>query len=302
MIPARIATRVISQVLDALGAIHSAGIAHNDIKPDNILFDDADQAHLIDFGIASRLAAARPELRPGVPPGSPGYVAPELLAGDTPSAASDIYSAGVVLAEILTGHPPHDAAQLRFTPGLPSSLIPFLERCLAPDPRARYATADQARQALHAIASTLTEPRAVSLDIEGTLVTNFFDRRPRLHLWDFLRFCMDRMDRVFVYTLLSSADARLLFEDLTHRGAIPPDFLGRHEYVPWPRDEGSLKDLRRCGVPIEQNAIVDDMESMIPEDQAHRWIHVQDAADLQGPDRALIGAMERLLKLHDLRP
>jgi hypothetical protein len=80
----------------------------------------------------------------------------------------------------------------------------------------------------------------------------------------------------------------MAFHELLQRQAIPVGFEEVYEYVEWPRGvDGSLKDLRRCRIPLQQNAIVDDMESWIPEDQRDRWIPVRDCAEVRGIDRDL---------------
>jgi serine/threonine protein kinase len=89
-------------VLGALQAAHAAGVVHLDLKPSNILLDAQGRARVTDFGIAARIAVAEPGATvPGR--GTPGYMAPEAAAGAPPKPAMDIFSAGLVLAELLTG-------------------------------------------------------------------------------------------------------------------------------------------------------------------------------------------------------
>jgi serine/threonine protein kinase len=101
-----------AQVLRALGAIHDLGIIHGDIKSDNFLVENRggrDHVTLIDFGLA-RLAAApyEPDMEDGevMVSGTPEYMAPEVVAGKPPSTASDLYAAGAILYELLTGTMP----------------------------------------------------------------------------------------------------------------------------------------------------------------------------------------------------
>jgi serine/threonine-protein kinase len=101
-----------AQVLGALGAIHALGIVHADIKSDNFLVENRggrDHVRLIDFGLA-RLAGVpyEPDLENGevMVSGTPEYMAPEIVAGQPPSAASDLYAAGTILYELLTGSTP----------------------------------------------------------------------------------------------------------------------------------------------------------------------------------------------------
>ena len=113
-IPVHLAAVVMRQVLSALRHIHSLGIAHRDIKPCNILVSSSDNVitessfKLADFGLAARFQCNRTATpipcRKRV--GTLGYQAPELLRGEPYSAPVDIWSAGIMLATMLTGHYP----------------------------------------------------------------------------------------------------------------------------------------------------------------------------------------------------
>ncbi len=290
------AKTVAARLLDILGAIHGQGIAHNDIKPDNVLFDRNGAVRVIDFGISWDFIRDRGELRGGVRVGSEGYIAPELRQGSTPSPASDLYSFGVVFAQMLGGGPPAasftDPGSLR---SVPRQYHEFLKKCLAPEPEGRFASAREAADALALIEAE--QEKSITLDIEGTLVTDYGDRRPRPGLYGFIMFCLAGFNRIFVYTSLTEEQAGEVFASLLERGAIPEDFAKRYEYVEWPRGAGgSVKDLRRCGVPIEFNAIVDDMEVMIPDDQRHRWVPVPNYSGAGMPDSGFFIALADIRK------
>ncbi len=92
-------------MLDALGLAHASGVIHRDLKPSNVLVDAAGRARVMDFGIAARaegFGAAGETVAAG---GTPGYMSPEAAAGEAPSASMDIFSAGLVLVEMLSGKP-----------------------------------------------------------------------------------------------------------------------------------------------------------------------------------------------------
>jgi serine/threonine protein kinase len=94
---------ILGQVFEGLAAIHDAGIIHADLKSSNILLDELDRATIIDFGlarVASKIAID------DVFAGTPAYMAPELLSGGPPSIQGDIFAAGVIAYELLTGSPP----------------------------------------------------------------------------------------------------------------------------------------------------------------------------------------------------
>lgn len=92
-------------VLDGLAAAHAAGLVHRDLKPSNILLDARGRARVMDFGIAARISSSN---GPGANTrsrvvGTPGYISPEAAAGAAPHPQMDVFAAGVMLAEMLSG-------------------------------------------------------------------------------------------------------------------------------------------------------------------------------------------------------
>jgi eukaryotic-like serine/threonine-protein kinase len=96
---------VLAQVAGGLAAAHAAGVVHRDIKPANLLVGPDGQVKITDFGIAHAADSAQ-LTRTGTMVGTPSYLAPERAAGASATAASDLYSLGVVSYECLTGHAP----------------------------------------------------------------------------------------------------------------------------------------------------------------------------------------------------
>jgi eukaryotic-like serine/threonine-protein kinase len=164
-LPARDAVELMLGVVDALRAAHAQGIVHRDLKPSNILVDAEGRARVMDFGIAARLdpeAADGGDALAGCIVGTPGYLSPEAAAAAAPSGQMDVFAAGLVLAELLTGQrlleEREPRAALRRVRNddllLPESadaddrLRAIVQRAIARDPASRYDTAASLRDAL----------------------------------------------------------------------------------------------------------------------------------------------------------
>lgn len=167
---------ITDQILRALEAAHACDVIHADVKSDNFLIDerpDGDAVTMIDFGLAVLDGAW---VSTGFVAGTPEYLAPELIRGSRPSIASDLYGAGVILYEMLTGAAPftgdasgevlsrqlHDeviAPSLRRPDrGIPPVLDEIVLRALAKDPRQRFASAGELAAALRAAAALCEAP------------------------------------------------------------------------------------------------------------------------------------------------
>lgn len=146
-------------ILDALQHAHDAGLVHRDLKPSNILISADGQPHVMDFGIAARIAS-----EPGSRElsGTPAYMAPEYIRDGTVGPQGDVFAAGLVFMEMLTGVPAiagdnafqamHRIANtpLVLPEGLDERLTDVLAKATARDPQLRYATARAMREALQA--------------------------------------------------------------------------------------------------------------------------------------------------------
>jgi class 3 adenylate cyclase/DNA-binding NarL/FixJ family response regulator len=144
------ALQVFRQLLLALQAVHAAGIVHRDVKPHNIMFREDGTLVLLDFGIAQALGGDDDGTTPaGTVLGTPLYMSPEQGEGAVLDARTDLYSAGVILWEMLVGSLPYQSSssaglvhQHRYAPvpDLPPALAeyqPLLARLLAKDPADR---------------------------------------------------------------------------------------------------------------------------------------------------------------------
>lgn len=101
------AVSILEPVLGALAAAHRAGLVHRDVKPENILLSDDGVVKVADFGLARAIEADASSTRTGLMMGTVAYCPPEQIARGSADARSDVYSAGVVLFELLTGSTPY---------------------------------------------------------------------------------------------------------------------------------------------------------------------------------------------------
>lgn len=106
-LPARDALELMIPVLAALGSAHQAGLVHRDVKPENVLLADDGRVKVVDFGLARAVAASN-QTRTGLMIGTIGYMSPEQVTTGVVDARSDVYAAGVMLFELLTGRQPYE--------------------------------------------------------------------------------------------------------------------------------------------------------------------------------------------------
>lgn len=167
-LPLNVSLTVARQLCRALEAAHETGVIHRDIKPQNLVVDPTGVLKVMDFGIA-RLAEGRPEGQKGLTAvgtvvGTPEYMSPEQLMGQELDPRSDLYSAGAVLYECVTGKPVFDAPNLTalilkhvdeepadprsLAPDVPQDLALLILKSLAKAPQGRFQTAAEMGEAL----------------------------------------------------------------------------------------------------------------------------------------------------------
>ncbi len=163
------AFHIAAEIASALDFAHRHGLVHRDVKPQNIIISRDGVVKVTDFGIAYTVGTAQ-VTKAGVVMGTAHYLSPEQAHGRPAGPGSDVYALGVVLFEMLTGRLPFDAdntialamkhiretppSPSQYNPKLPPSVDPVVLKALAKDPKRRYATAAEFREALQ-------RPRAV---------------------------------------------------------------------------------------------------------------------------------------------
>ncbi len=195
-IPPQEAVALMRDVLDAVAVAHAVNVVHRDLKPSNVLVDGTGRARVLDFGIAARIPD-RNSTDPVVPGGGTvGYLSPEAANGGAPSASMDIFSAGVVLAELLTGkllidepdpyraiyRVMHEQMVLpdEMNADVDDRLRAIVLRALARDPRQRFPTA----RAFQAELEQWAKPAATASGAGSNSTLDFLLRRMR-HKSDF---------------------------------------------------------------------------------------------------------------------
>ena len=147
------------RLVKGLGALHRLNIIHRDIKPANLHQGDDGKLRILDLGVALNPATGAAQTQGN--PGTPSFMAPELFTGETATAQSDLYAAGVTLYHLLTRHYPYGEVEpfqrprfgdpvppTRYRPDIPQWLENIILKAVAPDPKLRFETAEEMLLAL----------------------------------------------------------------------------------------------------------------------------------------------------------
>ena len=155
-LPPERGTEIAVQLASGLAAAHAQGVLHRDLKPANVMLDEQGRVRITDFGIAA--IAGDIESR-DIASGTPAYMAPEQLRGESVTERSDLYSMGLVLYELFTGRPPFEETPdprkgsrpvppSSFVEGMDPAVEKVIVQCLETDPSRRPASAAAVREAL----------------------------------------------------------------------------------------------------------------------------------------------------------
>ena len=182
--PAR-ALDLLTPVLSALSAAHDAGIVHRDIKPENVLISDKGAVKVADFGLARAVSASGNTATQGLLMGTVSYLAPELVTDGSADARSDVYSAGILLYEMLTGNKPHSGdtpIQVAYAhvhndvpppsleqPDIPPYVDALVQRATARDRDLRPTDARVFSRQVHRVRSALDEGLPDDPELTGDL-------------------------------------------------------------------------------------------------------------------------------------
>jgi eukaryotic-like serine/threonine-protein kinase len=175
-LPVRRAVELAVEIADGLAFAHEHGLIHRDVKPQNVLLTPDGDAKVTDFGIARSLDVEHGVTQTGTVLGTSNYLSPEQASGKPSSRATDVYSLGIVLYELLTGEVPFPGENfvavamkhinepapdlLERRPDVPLRLAAAVDKALAKDPAERFRTMDQFGWELRQALAELDEPDA----------------------------------------------------------------------------------------------------------------------------------------------
>ena len=227
------AARVLKAIAEAVDFMHQNGIVHRDLKTSNILLTAAGVPKIADFGLAKRTDALDDVTQVGDIMGTPAYMSPEQAVGGPAGVATDIYSLGAILYDLLTGHPPFRGSTALDTieqvihlppkppsheqPGTPRDLELICLKCLRKDPEDRYATAqDLANDLGHFLQG---EPIVARLVPTTERVSKWLRRRPDLAA----------LLALLAFVATVSIVALLIEREQLHRALGDEERLRRHD-------------------------------------------------------------------------
>jgi eukaryotic-like serine/threonine-protein kinase len=186
--PPEVVAAIGLQLLLALEHAHFHKVVHRDLKPQNVMLSSWGDTKLMDFGISQNEDLAR-LTQTGMAVGTPNYMSPEQVGGETVDARSDVYSLGIVLYELLSGKRPYAGAEAgevfskvvlgkreplrKVAPKAPRRLVSVIERCIRVKRSQRFADATAARKAFEDLLSQVEQS-------PSAILVNFLRSRKRL--------------------------------------------------------------------------------------------------------------------------
>lgn len=188
---------LVAKIADAIHHAHQRGILHRDLKPGNVLVEADDQPLVTDFGLARKMEANQELTQTGAVIGTPGFMSPEQAAGKGVTTATDIYSLGAILYELLCGQPPHAKESVldtlmsvisdppkrlrEYEAEVPADLELIVLKCLEKAPEKRYTSAAEIANDLRAFAKG--EPLLVRAPTAYELAKNWLGKNVGNVVW-----------------------------------------------------------------------------------------------------------------------
>jgi eukaryotic-like serine/threonine-protein kinase len=216
------ASKLVHQVVQALGAAHRSGLVHRDVKPSNVLLTTEGRAKLADFGLVRR--HSDPGLAGAKVAGTPTFMAPELFRGHPASPRSDIYAVGVMFYYLLSARLPFTADRIArlihlhrlapvpeiraIIPTVDEFLTQIIARCLAKDPAARYGSAEELATDLDSAIAQLRDTEGLLR--EGVEGLDCFIQGARDHFRILFKLPNDRLQEVYLEVEPNRHNERLL--------------------------------------------------------------------------------------------
>jgi serine/threonine-protein kinase len=159
--------KIVWDICRGIGSAHQLGIVHRDLKPPNILLNDHNLVKVVDFGLAAASQVESRLTKTGVLLGTPTYMAPEQVRNRAIDVRTDIYSLGIIMYEMFTGHPPYTADDpmsvlfqhiegkptppREIQPDLPSAIEGIILKAMEVEPANRFQTMDDLRKGIVAL-------------------------------------------------------------------------------------------------------------------------------------------------------
>ncbi|MCA0174811.1 MAG: protein kinase [Proteobacteria bacterium] len=264
--PIRDAVAIGIQLARALDYAHARGVVHRDIKPGNImLLADGKTVKVTDFGIAHMDEGDNQRTQVGAVIGTPQYMSPEQTRGDKLDGRSDLFSAGVVLYQMVTGERPFKGESLvavatriateqpppvtQARPDAPAALRRVIERCLAKPPGQRYQSGEELAEALTAVlaeidakAARAHAPRIVSLRVR----------------WALAMACVVAVVMGITATLINQRQYAALMGQATDYGASLARFIARQNAAEALREEWEV-----VGVAVDDMMLTGNFERIV---------------------------------------
>jgi putative methionine-R-sulfoxide reductase with GAF domain len=298
-----------------LAAAHKIGVLHRDLKPENVIVEEDGRPRLMDFGIAIEKSRTSTE-KSGTVPGTPQFLAPELLRGAAPDVRADIYALGVLLFEMFTGRVPFDDGDTKklvrkvlhetapeissLRPDLPAELASILQRAIAKDPAARFGSAEDVVSAIEAyegafldkalgdvsIARAKSVKLMVMLEANKALAATF---EPTEILRIILKTATAETDAERGTIFLVEPETRVLVSQILEGGAVAPI------RVPW--GQGIAGACAAEGKPILATDVeTDPRHDRGPDSTSGFKTHSLLAAPMKTPSGEVVGVIEVLNK------